>query len=38
MSVTRHICIRTERAMEFIIKKELIPEENRTLVYLFNFV
>ncbi|XP_012261200.2 tRNA N6-adenosine threonylcarbamoyltransferase, mitochondrial [Athalia rosae] len=30
--LTRHLCHRTQRAMEFIDRKNLIPEGNRTLV------
>lgn len=32
LSCAKHICIRTERAMEFLDKKELIPEDKKTLV------
>lgn len=28
----RHLCVRTERAMEFLDKKELIPQDTKTLV------
>lgn len=32
LAMTRHLCHRTQRAMEFVDVKNLIPEENRTLV------
>ncbi|XP_046613400.1 probable tRNA N6-adenosine threonylcarbamoyltransferase, mitochondrial [Neodiprion virginianus] len=32
LAMTRHLCHRTQRAMEFIELKNLIPEKNRTLV------
>ncbi|KAL7299319.1 hypothetical protein TKK_0007898 [Trichogramma kaykai] len=32
MAYFRHMCMRVQRAMEFIEKNELIPEEQRTLV------
>lgn len=33
MAITRHLCNRTQRSMEFINRKDLIPEEKRTLVF-----
>ncbi|OXU29582.1 hypothetical protein TSAR_009066 [Trichomalopsis sarcophagae] len=32
MAMTRHLCHRAQRAMEFVLKKELFPEDNRTFV------
>ncbi|XP_014203956.1 probable tRNA N6-adenosine threonylcarbamoyltransferase, mitochondrial [Copidosoma floridanum] len=32
LTVTKHLCLRTERAMEFLRKQELLPENNKTLV------
>ncbi|XP_031789503.1 probable tRNA N6-adenosine threonylcarbamoyltransferase, mitochondrial isoform X3 [Nasonia vitripennis] len=32
ISMTRHLCHRAQRAMEFVLKKELFPEDNRTFV------
>ena len=32
LAITRHLCQRTQRAMEFIIRHQLLPENNRTLV------
>ncbi|XP_011870963.1 PREDICTED: probable tRNA N6-adenosine threonylcarbamoyltransferase, mitochondrial isoform X2 [Vollenhovia emeryi] len=32
MSIAKHICLRTQRAMEFIINMNLISQEKRTLV------
>ena len=34
MAYTKHICIRTQRAMEFLEKNELLPENQKTLVIL----
>lgn len=42
MSLVKHICHRTQRAMEFINNMNLIPQENRILVclrqYSLNFL
>lgn len=32
MTVVKHMCLRTQRAMEFIDKMNLIPQDKRTLV------
>lgn len=32
MSIAKHICLRTQRAMEFINNKDLISQDKRTLV------
>lgn len=36
--VIQHVCVRVQRAMEFIEKKELIPEDKRTLVLITLFI
>ncbi len=32
LSITKHLCCRLQRSMEFIHRKDLIPEDKRTLV------
>jgi N6-L-threonylcarbamoyladenine synthase len=32
MAITRHLCQRLQRAMEFVTLQELLPPDNRTLV------
>lgn len=32
MAITRHLCHRAQRAMEFVLNRDLFPEDNRTFV------
>ena len=35
LAVTKHLCQRTQRAMEFIEKNNLFPQQQRTLVRMY---
>jgi hypothetical protein len=32
MAITRHLCQRLQRSMEFVVQQDLLPADNRTLV------